>query len=438
MYGWPVRNWVYTGNRTPFECMPPNHFLKPLTQPYNLWPVNGVMETIGLHFPESTEYKRYFDNRIMSTRKKWPSFDVKQYAVGGNLANDITAADFDGDGNLDLAVTNLGSDNVSILLGNGNGSFAPPMNFPAGSRPAGIVSADFNGDGIIDLAIINDIEQSGPSGPEPGTVSILIGIGNGIFQAPISYTLQFEPTFVIVSDFNRDGKLDLAVTNSHSESISILLGNGDGTFKPAVNYSVLQPPYTQATPFTIAAADFNGDGLIDLAVANNTSSNIAILLGNGDGTFKPPMYMVADYGLIGIVAADFNRDGIVDIAVASNVSDKVSIYLGNGDGTFKPAGSYQRGIETQMLVAADLNGDGIIDLAATNTDSNSISVLIGNGDGTFEVANNIHAGMTPEVIIAHDFNNDGRIDLAVTNFNSDNNGKPLGTGYVSILLSKNC
>lgn len=204
-------------------------------------------------------------------------------------------------------------------------------------------------------------------------------------------TVGIAPIFVVAADFNNDGLLDLAVANTAlgSGSISILIGNGDGTFQPATviragNY-----------PRSIAVADFNRDGKLDLAVANEGPAGgggLCILLGNGDGTFLPPVYLTSGVNPASLAAADFNADGIVDLAVANSEqfqtnppfkAGSISVLLGKGDGTFGPASFFSAGTTPIAITVADFNGDGKPDLAAANFGGTSLAVLMGNGDGTF-------------------------------------------------------
>jgi hypothetical protein len=193
----------------------------------------------------------------------------------GNAPVTVATGDFNGDGRTDLAVTNGGaSGNVSILLGNGNGTFQAAVNYTVGSNPDFVAVGDFNGDGKVDLAVTN--------GASSGYVSILLGNGDGTFQPAVSYPVGIDPYTVVVGDFNGDGKADLAVVNLGSNSVSVFLGNGDGTFQPAVSYNV------GSVPYAAAIGDFNGDGKADLVVANggSNSNNVSVLLGNGNGTFQ--------------------------------------------------------------------------------------------------------------------------------------------------------
>ncbi|PFB06901.1 Na-Ca exchanger/integrin-beta4 [Bacillus anthracis] len=330
----------------------------------------------------------------------------------------MTSGDFNGDGNLDLAVAN--DRFISILLGVGNGTFLPAMNINIGDSPLiGILAADFNGDGILDLAVTND---------EPGNViSILLGNGDGTFQSPTNYATGTRPGQFVAADFNGDGILDLAVTNDISGNVSIFLGNGDGTFQPSTFY-----PAGDA-PIGITTGDFNGDGKLDLAVTDVGvgANNVSVLLGNGDGTFQPPSSLPVGQSPVGIASADFNGDGKLDLVVANENSQDISVLLGNGDGTFQPAVNYPVGTVGSFplfVTVADFNNDGLLDLAVGNLGTNNVSILLGNGDGTFQAAVNFEVGQSPEVIIVADFNNDGAIDIAVPNYESNN---------VSVLLN-NC
>jgi hypothetical protein len=187
--------------------------------------------------------------------------------------------DFNGDGKADLAVANAASSNVSVLLGNGNGTFQAAVNYAAGDDPDSVAVADFNGDGKADLAVANYLGNN---------VSVLLGNGNGTFQAAVNYGVSSGPYSVAVGDFNGDGKADLAVANYDSDNLSVLLGNGDGTFQAVMNYGV-----GASKPSSVVVGDFNGDGKADLAVTKSDSSNVGVLLATGGPPASPTITLVA-------------------------------------------------------------------------------------------------------------------------------------------------
>src|SRR5207302_408575 len=180
--------------------------------------------------------------------------------------------------------------------------FQPAINYASGPNPQSVAVGDFNGDGNLDLAVAN-------WGGTNGTVSALLGNGDGTFQTAVNYAAGLNSISIAVSDFNGDGKLDLVVANSGSTNISVLLGNGDGTFRPAVNYGA------ETAPYSVAVGDFNDDGKLDVAVANagsgyyQTGGNVSVLLGNGDGTFQPAINYSAGVGPYSVAVGDFNGDG---------------------------------------------------------------------------------------------------------------------------------
>src|SRR5208337_2195332 len=207
------------------------------------------------------------------------------------------------------------------------------------------------------------------------------------------------PYAIVAGDFTGDGRTDLAVANFSTNDVSVLLGNGDGTFQNAVQYAVGTGPYA------IVAGDFTGDGRTDLAVANTGSDDVSVLLGNGDGTFQNQVPYATGFEPSAIVVGDFNGDGRTDLAVANYGSNDVSVLLGNGDGTFQNQARYAAGFGPSALVVGDFDGDGdgLTDLAVANYFSNDLTVLLGNGDGTFQNQVRYAAGFGPSALVAGDF-----------------------------------
>ncbi|MGA2500623.1 MAG: VCBS repeat-containing protein [Tepidisphaeraceae bacterium] len=342
------------------------------------------------------------------------------YATGGTTDGGptcVVTGDFNGDGKLDLAVANYGSNSVSILTGTGNGAFAPKVDYATGSHPVSVATGDFNGDGKLDLAVANEDSDS---------VSILMGHGDGTFAAKTDFTthslddgvITASPDWVAVGDFNSDGKLDLAVANYAGDDVSILMGHGDGTFAPKVDYHTNGG--AGSSPYCVAVGDFNGDGKLDLAVANifgyTYGTNVSILQGNGDGSFAAKASYGTGLSSICVVAGDFNGDGKLDLAVANKGDDNVSILRGNGDGTFAAKVDYATGDVPYSIAVGDFNGDGKLDLAVANQGSNTVSILQGNGDGTFAARADYATGSYPYSVAVGDFNADGKPDLAIANY----------------------
>ena len=309
---------------------------------------------------------------------------------------------------LDLAVANKTSNNISILLGNPDGSFETKTDFATGAGPVALVAGNFhaNADGKLDLAIVNQIDK---------TVSILLGQGDGTFN-PVSGKLPQTgngPSAIVAGDFNADGKLDLAVVNQADSTVSIFLGNGDGTFQPRRDFP------TGTSPTALVTGDFNADGILDLAIVNKDANTVSVLLGKGtgkgDGTFNAKTDFPTGKSPVAITTGDFNGDGRIDLAVANRADNTVSILLGNGDGTFKAKNDFNTGTSPVALVAADFNLDSRLDLVVANQGSNTISILLGNGDGTIGLRADVNTGNSPSALAAADFNRDNRPDLAITN-----------------------
>lgn len=337
----------------------------------------------------------------------------------------VAVADFDGDGKLDVVVTNYDfrlpdhNGTVAVLRNNGDGTLAPAVVDGVGNWPYSVTVADFDGDGKADLAVPNYGSYS---------VSILKNNGDGTFAAAVNYTVAGSPTSVTAADFNGDGKLDLAVAINSNTCISIMTNNGDGTFETKTIWGVM------GGPSAIAAADLDGDGSVDLAITKSQSNLVSILKGNGLGGFVNGGNYAVDTGPTCITVADFDGDGKLDLAagceggLSSPNQGTVSVLKCKGDGTFANAVSYHTG-RTVSLTAGDFNGDGKLDLAAVIEHSTLISVLRNYGDGTFapKVYYGVAAG--PTGIAAGDLDGDGRVDLAVA----------AGEGEAaSILINQGC
>jgi hypothetical protein len=232
-----------------------------------------------------------------------------------------------------------------------------------------LAAADLNGDGKLDLVITNF---------NAATISVLLGNGDGTFQPHVEYTTGSGPTSVAVGDFNRDGKLDLVTTNRYSDTISILLGNGDGTLTSGATYS------TGPLPRWVSIADLNGDGKLDLAEVTDYPSppTAAIYLGNGDGTFQSSVTYAIAADATSVITGDFNGDGRLDLATSNyngGTGSTVSILLGNGNGTFQPHKDYAAGSGPNQLIAGDFNSDGRLDLAVADQSGASLSLLLQDG-----------------------------------------------------------
>jgi hypothetical protein len=392
-----------------------------------------------------------------------------QNTVGG------ATGDLNGDGKLDVvlasqcAPNNCSSGVVTVLLGNGDGTYQTPVSYAAGQEMKSVVLGDVNGDGKLDILAVSACN----SGCTSGAVNVLLGNGDGTFQPAVAYnTAAVNANFLAVADANGDGKVDLLVSNVCDSNdscsggvLSVLLGNGDGTFQPAVNYGS-----GGELPQGIAAADVNGDGKLDIVIVNECANNgdcssglASVLLGNGDGSFQNAVnFNSGGVDADSVVIKDVNGDGHADLLVANRCNSSsdctygaVGVLLGNGDGTFQTAVQFASGGQyAQSLGVVDLNGDGKLDLVVSNEcqsysscqNGSSTSVLLGNGDGTFQLSANYASGsdsfgefmelQAGSSILLGDVNGDGKPDVLVTNSCANNNNPFFcnGTGSVSVLL----
>jgi hypothetical protein len=320
------------------------------------------------------------------------------------------------------------SDTATLLLGNGDGSFQSPYSYAVGVGPNGMTVADLNGDGSPDLIAADNFGLSRTS----GIVTVVLGNGDGSLRAPRAYFTGNTVISLAAADLNRDGTLDLVMSNGvGSHSFGVYLGNGDGTFKFLANYS------GGSEGGAIAIGDFNHDKLLDIAIVDAENKAVDILNGNGDGSFGLPVSYAAGDLPEGITAGDLDKDGNLDLAVTNFLGGStgygsLSVLFGNGDGSFKaPVTGYEvTGADPPSIRAADLNGDGLLDLVAA---ANGLigypgaNVLLNQGGGVFGPTVNYQSADQATDVAVGDFNRDGKPDLVVTN---------QSTGNVSVFLNQ--
>lgn len=335
--------------------------------------------------------------------------DPVSYPIGSSPF-DMTFADFNADGNIDFAGTSRSPDyDVSILFGNGDGTFGGKTDYSITS-PLGIDSADLDGDGDIDLAVANSLSFGG----NVKAVTVLLNNGAGVFAVPVNYAIGGFPYAVTAGDFDGDGDNDLVATANETARIYILLNNGNGTFAVGANYA------TDVSPVAVVSADLDGDGDQDLATANSKrstdpNSTVSVFKGNGNGTFVAAVNYVTDLNSYSIQAADLDADGDCDLITANTQANNVNILRNNGNATFAAKVSYTSGYGAGYVSANDLDNDGDVDLVATNAYAQSYSVIFGNGDATFASPVEYHFGKEPYFITGADFDNDNDTDLVLAN-----------------------
>jgi len=362
------------------------------------------------------------------------------FATGGTGTRGVTVADLNGDGFLDVAATHPASNTVGVLLGNGTGGFAPRATFAAGTNPIAITSGDFDGDGDGDLAIVNATAN---------TATILLGAGDGTFTPGATVAIAAGATSIAAADLNQDGVLDLAI--GATNTVQTLRGNGSGGFTAGGSISLL----LLGLPASIAVGDFDHDGRADLAVS--TSLAVLVIKGTGGGGFGLPLSLAVTLNNRAIAAADLDGDGELDLAIANGAAS-VTVFFGtalgvfgsattlsvtgvpqqvvtgdfDGDGgkdvvalsdgyatlfhgagrTFTSAGARIATGGAGALVAGNLNGDGAADLVVANAATSTVSVVLG-GPAGLAGARALVAGTASNATVTADFNEDGRPDLAV-------------------------
>jgi VCBS repeat-containing protein len=314
------------------------------------------------------------------------------FNMSGSQFQALAAADFNDDGNLDVAAADSSAGTVTTFLGDGAGNFTQQSVTSVGSDPVALAVGDFNGDGRQDLAVANSGSNS---------VSILLGNGDGTFTAGTTLTNFNDPVAVVAGDFNGDGKTDLAVVNEAANTVSILLGNGNGTFTAST------APVVGNQPDAIGVADLNGDGKEDLVVANAGSNTVSVLLGHGDGTFAAAVNYAVGSAPSSLALGDVDGDGVADLVVANKGSNNVSVLIDNGDGTFATAVNYAAGASPVAVALGDYYGQGSLSISVADQGSNQLTVLLNSGLGSFFPAQTIPLAGSPSALVAGAFTNDG-------------------------------
>ncbi len=332
----------------------------------------------------------------------YPITGLDNGQTGGTVGPAI--GDFNGDGYEDYAVpTNSGP--IVILLGNGAGTFTNGTTITTTSpfEPTSAVVGDFNGDGKLDLAVL--------SGAGIGSVNVYLGNGDGTFQTAKNYPVAASASasrLLAVGDFNRDGNQDLVATNAGLNQVAVLLGNGDGSFNAPLYDAV------GAQPWNVVVGDLNQDGIQDLAVASDGSNSISVLVGNGDGTFQAVSYVATAGSQVGSVAiGDFNGDGYPDLATTSGTDNAiyVQLNLGTGTPTFGASKKYDMKGNPYYLTVGDFDRDGHLDILSANANNSTVGVLLNKGKGTFSPATTYSVGASAIFVNAEDINGDDQVDL---------------------------
>jgi hypothetical protein len=370
------------------------------------------------------------------------TFTVGQSLIMANGGSACALSDLNGQGKLDLVTALVGAnpgdllpDIVSVLYSNGNGTFAnfpsyvvnPPPQTGYGIALGTLAAADFNADGKIDLVVGVSILDRGAG--SPSAFGLFLNDGDGFLPPAVTQIPQAlaVETYVAAGDFNGDGREDLAVA---TQDIAIFLGNGNGTFQTEADYgSGMVGP--------IALGDFNNDGKLDVIGVTSDATSVSVLLGNGDGTFGFPVNSPASGYVRALAVGTFNHGGNLDAAVLSenNAPTQLAILLGNGDGTFSIGQTYSVGFNPTSIASGDINGDGIPDLVVGDSNGydsgvtpSSVVVLLGNGDGTFQSPMTTVAGNQISSIAIADFNLDGKADVIISNTGWNDVSLLLGNG----------
>lgn len=389
------------------------------------------------------------------------SFEAAKSYLGGSSISDLTVGDFNNDGIDDAAVTNSGTNSVIIMAGKSDKTLQQVITFNSGVTPAQIITSDLNDDGNLDFVVNSDkgnmlrvfngrgnyrfdnvVNYAGCYGAMVAAdfnyddtmdvaaadysggskVRILLNVSGGYLTGPLAADLTGTIHRSFAGDFDRDGMLDVAVTNYSSKNLSIYYGKGNGTYEVPAVYE------TGNGPMGITGTDFNKDTYLDLVTCNYSDSTVSIFYGNSSGEFDTAMNISSGNNPHSVVSGDFNNDTWPDIAVSNYTNQRISILLNSQNELFGLPGSFTVGTNPAGLICSDFNEDGTLDIAVANYNSNTVSIMSGNGLGGFSLNSTETVGANPGAMAAGDFNKDGDMDFAVTSGGANCITVFIGTG----------
>jgi hypothetical protein len=324
------------------------------------------------------------------------TFGVRKEAASGVSPLSIAGADFNRDGRLDLATANQGSNSVSKFVGLASGNMVLTGSEDARGIPAGLATADMDGDTISDVVVASR---------DQNLVTLLLSST----VSDTTYATGSQPSAVAVGDLNFDTRPDVVVANEASATVSVFLGSSRGRLLPRSDFP------TGLAPSALAIGNLNGDGAGDLVVANRGSNTVTVFLGTAGGSFGSVTQLPVGNAPAGVAIQDVSGDGFADIVVANSGDNTVSVLLGNGSGGFSAATTFGTGLAPRAVAIGDLNADTKPDLAVANEGAASVSVLLGNGSGGFGAKTDFAAGLNPSSLVIGELTGDGRPDIAVAN-----------------------